>query len=145
MRGQRNGGLRLIVPADAAGLTDLLSAVRATLATWAVPDAATHDILVMADELATNIIRHAWNSEPGHRFSFALTLEQVGRRPQLVMHFCDDGTAFDPTRFRPVGLDAELDQRGPGGVGLALVQGLAQEFTYRRKNGENRIRVCRVL
>jgi serine/threonine-protein kinase RsbW len=145
MRRRRKGRIGLTVSADAAGLANLLGEVRAILDAWAVPDTATHDVLVMADELATNIIRHAWNGQPGHQFSFALALEQAGGGLELVMHLSDDGAAFDPTRFRATGLDGDVDEREPGGVGLALVQALAGEFSYRRENGENRIRVSRAL
>lgn len=104
-----------------------------------------HDILVMADELATNIVRYAWNGQPGHHFSFALKLEQTEGGLELVMHLSDDGAPFDPTRFRATGLDGDLDKRQPGGVGLAVVQALARRFAYKRENGENRIRVSRAL
>lgn len=143
MRRQSKARITLTVPADAAGLAYLLREVRAALEAWAIPDTAAHEVLVMAEELTTNIVRHAWNGEPGHQFHFSLALEETDGDAELVMRIRDDGAAFDPTRHRPTGLDGTIDERHPGGVGLALVQAFAREFRYIRTDGENRTLVSR--
>ncbi len=40
-------------------------------------------------------------------------------------------------------MDKAIDERMPGGNGLALVQGLADELQYCRLNGENHVRVIK--
>jgi anti-sigma regulatory factor (Ser/Thr protein kinase) len=141
--GTRTDALDLTVPADMAGVADMLERVRATLAAWPVTETAANEVLVIAEELAINIVRHAWGGERGHQFSFRMSLEPGAAGADVVLGLADDGPPFDPTLHVPVGMDETLETRRAGGVGIALVRAFASDFSYVRAAGANRVRVSR--
>ena len=135
--------LQLTVKADAAGIGNLMSQVRAKLLSWAVPAAVAHEILIITDELASNIVRHAWHDGTEHFFTYALSLQPFRTGSEISVRLRDNGVVFDPTQHTPTELDKAIDERTLGGNGLALVQGLADNLQYCRSSGENHVRVTR--
>lgn len=131
--------LPIIVQADQAGIAAMMDQVRAALRQWSIPSAAAHDMLVIIDELATNIVSHAWSDGAAHSFR----LELLPRADQISIVLHDDGIAFDPTQYQPTGTDLDIDERPVGGLGLALVHQLAHGIQYSRVDGENRVRIIR--
>jgi anti-sigma regulatory factor (Ser/Thr protein kinase) len=143
----RRGGQELVltVKADAEGVGELMSRVRATLQSWSIPDEAAHEVLIITDELATNIARHAWHDGGEHSFAYTLRLATPSSGPELNILLQDDGDAFDLTQHIPTGLDQEIDDRRLGGIGLALVREFAKQIQYSRENGENRVCIVKSL
>ena len=47
---------------------------------------------------------------------------------------------FDVTRPRNVNIDAPLEERKPGGLGLHLIQTMVDELEYEYDNGRSRVR-----
>jgi anti-sigma regulatory factor (Ser/Thr protein kinase) len=52
---------------------------------------------------------------------------------------------FDPTMQAVPDIDAELDDRTVGGLGMFLVREMTDAQCYERADGENRFRVERLL
>ena len=137
--------LQLIVKANASGIEHLVSQVRAKLLSWPVPPPIAHEILIITDELASNIVRHAWHDGMKNSFTYALSLRSSRAGSEISVLLRDNGVAFDPTQHRLTVLDKVIDERKPGGNGLALVQGLADELQYCRLKSENNVRVTQSL
>jgi anti-sigma regulatory factor (Ser/Thr protein kinase) len=55
----------------------------------------------------------------------------------VVGALSDAGVAFDPTAMAAPDVDAEMDERHIGGLGVHLVRTLAEEIAYRREDGRN--------
>jgi len=51
----------------------------------------------------------------------------------------DGGVEFDVTAERKVNVDAPLAQRTPGGLGIHLIQNLADKLEYRYKDGRGEV------
>ena len=135
--------LQLTVKANASGIEHLMSQVRAKLLSWAIPPAIAHEILIISDELASNIVRHAWHDGMEHSFTCALSLQSSGTGSDISVLLRDNGVAFDPTQYTPTEVVKSIDERAVGGNGLALVQELADELHYCRSNGENHVRITK--
>ena len=60
---------------------------------------------------------------------------------RLWLEFRDRGQAFDPTAHAAPALDADIGERGIGGLGVFLVQELAEVIAYQRLDGCNVLRV----
>ena len=54
---------------------------------------------------------------------------------------CDSGVQFDPTTFTPRALPKSLDEAQPGGLGIILIRGSANELAYRYTGGTNQLDV----
>ena len=84
------------------------------------------DAAVVFDEVVSNIVRCSGTSE--------FTVE-VRRGGTLV--FIDDGMEFDPLKRTAPDVDAPVDARQTGGLGIYLVRQLAEEVKYERRGGKN--------
>ena len=60
---------------------------------------------------------------------------------RLWLEFRDRGQAFDPTAYAAPALDADIGERGIGGLGVFLVQELAEDIAYQRVDGCNVLQI----
>lgn len=92
----------------------------------------TYRLRLAVDEIATNIVAHGVAGEV-----IAVDVE-VGD-DVLTVSLEDDGAPFDPrTVPRPDHLDAPLDERPIGGLGIYLATRSVDGFTYERIGDRNR-------
>ena len=91
---------------------------------------------ISLDELITNIVSYGYRDSGEHEIRVTLT-ERSG---SLVVVLEDDGMAFDPfTTVPEPDLDAEVEERRIGGLGVYFVKTLMDEATYERLDDRNRI------
>jgi serine/threonine-protein kinase RsbW len=135
----------LDVANDFSALARCAPNVRAFLAPWRLSSDDVADVLVILDELASNVIRHAWPEGGSHRFSLAVAAKPVDRMVELSITLDDDGIAFDPTSARPPAPAPWHSGSAPGGVGLQLVAAMSDGMTYSRSRGRNRVTVLKRL
>lgn len=89
-------------------------------------------MLLVLDEILTNVRKHAYSDKPGTvRVD---VLPQVGEDDALLhLRVHDWGPPFDPLRETPVpNVDACLDERTEGGLGLYLVYNMVCGVRYER-------------
>jgi serine/threonine-protein kinase RsbW len=97
---------------------------------WAAHHAETADFdknAVFAIELAvgeavTNIIRHAYQNQPGHKIHLSLTIDEE----KFSLCIRDFGRKFDPANHPPPNLDTPRE----GGYGIYLMKEVMDEVTY---------------
>ncbi|WP_275741927.1 ATP-binding protein [Ramlibacter sp. H39-3-26] len=94
---------------------------------------------LMLDELLTNVAMHGYAGNGGPvevrvRFDAPLSLQAVLR---------DRGVAFDPTALAAPDVEASLEDRGVGGLGVHFVRKLADRFVYRRDGDVNEVTLSR--
>mgnify|MGYP003444340506 CR=1 FL=1 len=91
----------------------------------------------------------------GSRYFAATVFEMLRRLPgvdltsivapaaddRLALAFRDDGAAFDPLARADPDLDAGIDERPIGGLGIFLVRELAESVSYERIGRDNVLRV----
>lgn len=130
-------GGRWCVPADHSGLAALQAQASAWLAQAGVDAYATHRILLALDELAANIVEHAAQGRDGHAFEVCLQQGNDG----IEVLVSDNGPTFDPTAQAAPAPARSLDEIPVGGLGLVLVQRLADGFEYQRVGRSNRLRL----
>jgi serine/threonine-protein kinase RsbW len=98
--------------------------------------------LVVAEEMLTNVARHAWPKGvvPG---VFALSAGIWRGREGLgvLISTEDDGIPFDPTLCEPPDTGASVEGRPVGGLGIHLVMRMTSWQRYRRRGGRNHFSV----
>lgn len=102
---------------------------------------ALFQVRLVVEELLMNIISHG--SDGQHRPRIRLQLAQDDNL--LRLEIADDGIAFDPLQALPPDLEADLDDRPIGGLGVHLVRQLSDNVAYRRVDGWNRLEVTKTL
>jgi anti-sigma regulatory factor (Ser/Thr protein kinase) len=100
------------------------------------PRALSFKIRLVLEELVLNLIEHAVGTET-NRIDVRVELEPG--RAVLVLE--DDGAPFDPRLAAPFDKTKPLEERGPRGMGLALVRSMADSIAYERLDSRNRLRV----
>lgn len=87
------------------------------------------------DELITNIINYGLVKEPENK-DIQLTLGVIN--DNLHVELIDEGVAFDPFTDAPVpSIDAPIEERDIGGLGIYFVKTLVSQTRYERKEGKN--------
>ena len=96
---------------------------------------ATFRIRLAVDELATNIIMHGY-LEAGRTGDIVVSSEV--NEGQLTIYLEDNGLSHDPRNTPPPQLDAPLEERPLGGLGVYLALWAVDEFHYEQGCNGNR-------
>ena len=90
---------------------------------------------LVLEELGLNIMNYG-HDEGFHEFDITLTSDD----DVLTIEVTDDGRPFDPLSEAPKpDLDASVDDRQVGGLGLHLVRTMVDEMSYRREQDKNHL------
>jgi serine/threonine-protein kinase RsbW len=113
--------------------------VRALAETFGMAVGADHDatlrVVLVLEELFTNTVTHGYPADAEGPIWVALAGQEGGA---IEVTYEDAGLAFDPFAGAPAPARAPEEQ-APGGLGLALVQGLSVSASYARMGDRNRI------
>lgn len=94
---------------------------------------------LMLDELLTNVATHGYGGQGG-----PVSVQLVFTTPSTLSAVVrDEGPAFDPTTLVAADIEASLEDRHIGGLGVHFVKKLADRFVYRRDGAVNEIAVSR--
>jgi anti-sigma regulatory factor (Ser/Thr protein kinase) len=93
------------------------------------------------EELATNIIKYGYDDTAPHAIHLRLELQPELQPELLRLVLEDDGHPFNPWEYPEPDLQASLEERLPGGLGLHLVRKMADRVLYQRCDGRNRVTV----
>jgi len=90
------------------------------------------DLLI--EEIVVNIARYAYDRPETGEAELACAVVGPGR---LSLEIADSGRAFNPLQRNPPDLSQGLADRIPGGLGIFLVQNIAESLAYRREGERN--------
>lgn len=99
------------------------------------------DLNLVMEELFTNAVRHGACEGMKEAARVKLELREDG----VDAEFSDRGREFDPSTAAPPDLEAPLDERAGGGMGLHLVRRTVSDLSYQRSEGWNHVRMRRPL
>ena len=88
------------------------------------------------DELISNVVTYGYPEGGEHEIHVVLT----ERDDSLEVVMEDDGAPFDPFSEAPEpDLEADVDERRLGGLGVHIVRSMMDEVQYERRDGRNRM------
>lgn len=93
------------------------------------------DILMIVDELATNVIRYAFKDGQCHAFDIKLEKNNHTVHIQIL----DNGIPFDPLEKSAPDTVSSLEERAIGGLGIFLAKQLSETITYARVDDKNQL------
>ncbi len=100
-----------------------------------LPTHRVNGLRLAIDEYATNIIGYGYH-DAGLEGDIYVTATIDDR--WLILSLYDTALAFDPTvRPDPTDLDAPLEERQIGGLGIKLVRDNVDEWRYERRGNQN--------
>ena len=88
------------------------------------------------EEVMINVVNYAHQDGDNHKIEIDLVLDTE----TLTIEISDDGQPFDPLTGAPSpDLEAALEDRHVGGLGVHLVRTMMDEVHYRRERGRNHL------
>jgi serine/threonine-protein kinase RsbW len=107
-----------------AGLAQAVDDLRAILEARALHPRHRHDVELVFEEIASNIVNYGSASSPIEaRLHFG---------DETALTFEDDGIPFDPRRQPPPPAASQPSELRIGGLGLVIVRDLCRRFDYVR-------------
>lgn len=115
----------------------LAGAVEAFGAAHQLPDAVMFAFNLSLDEVVTNIISYAFRDVQEHPIDVRLCL--IG--DVLQAEVTDTGRPFNPIDVPTPDLDAPIDERRIGGLGIHIVREMMDTLEYAREGDRNVLRL----
>ena len=137
--------LQLECSRDEQAVERLLDAIEEHLGDAGATMAEAMQLRLVAEEIVTNIARCAWPEGEEGRFSVELEAVPDPAGLQVRLTTIDDGAPFDPTVQKAPDIEAGIDDRAIGGLGMFLVKEMTDAQRYARADGENRFCVEKLL
>lgn len=129
--------LSMKIESDPAELAHVSAAVEEIGRRESWPSDLVSRVNLVLEELALNIITHGYD-DSRHEIELSLTSEPDA----VTIEVQDEGRPFDPLNDAPQpDVDAPLEDRAVGGLGLHLVRTMMDELHYERDQGRNRLTV----
>jgi serine/threonine-protein kinase RsbW len=122
------------VPAELSRLAEFTGAARRFAAAAGLPERRLNDIELAVEEIFANICEHG----PA---GTSARLECLDDGDSLVFEISDDAPPFDPLSRPDPDLDAPLEEREIGGLGIFLVKKLMDDVRYERRGNGNSLRL----
>jgi anti-sigma regulatory factor (Ser/Thr protein kinase) len=123
---------------DVQELARVVELLESFAAQHGVPPELVMELNVVLDEMLTNTMFHGLD-EGQDPASLRIDLAFAVRDGSFEIRIEDNGRAFDPLQAPEVDLDADLDERRVGGLGIHLVRNLMDHLEYARAGGRNRL------
>ncbi len=132
--------LRLTLSPRLSELTRIRNELDRYLRDCSLPDTVRNTLLVVTEEILSNIVRYGCCDETSD-----LIEVKVGRENAVVyMEFIDSGKPFNPLEEAGRATAEQLvDNREPGGFGVHLVRELTNHQEYTRKADRNHFRITK--
>jgi len=128
---------RLEPPLPDGAVRHLIAELDAGLAGQGLPATLMHDLHLVVEEVACNVIDHGADD----RQPPTLVVDARVEGNRLALEFRDNGRPFDPLDQPPPDLEADISDRPIGGLGVHLIRELAEELAYSREHDTNILRV----
>ena len=108
---------------------------------YRLPKGELERLLVILDELFSNIVRHGYPAKTHGVIVLCLSRTD----DQLEIRIEDDGCAFNPLSVTAPDPDLSPDRRPMGGLGIHMVRSLVDGAQYSRLAASNRLILTRHL
>lgn len=124
-------------PASRAHCSNVRALLESTLSSLTPPPSKDllHNIILATDELFTNTVKHAYQENSQK----VVDIEIQVSTDRILIEIRHTGTPFDPSSYTPFDPDATLEQRRTGGMGVFIMEHLADHLEFESsRSGEHR-------
>lgn len=128
----------IVVEATMAELPRVFEFVETTCREARVREDAQFDLQLAVEEACANVIEHAYAAKGG-----TLSIIFATRNLDVVLTVVDQGPPFDPNSIAAPDLNAPLEERRIGGLGIHLMKRLMDEISYTPTGQGNVVRMVK--
>ena len=121
-------------------LPEMLAKITDEITKYVNDDKLINRLKVCSEEILVNIVDYS-NSD-----KLYISCEFIDKDNALRFEFIDEGTPFNPLEEKPeVDIDAEIDERGIGGLGIFLYTTIMDKIEYHYTDGKNHLITVKYL
>ena len=113
----------------------LVEAVAVFLSEHEVSAKVDFTVNLVVEEAVLNVINYAYPTQGEHDINFSMSIH--GR--ELTLYLSDAGRPYDPLARPDPNIDAPIDEREVGGLGVHLIKKTCKHVAYTHEAGENRL------
>jgi serine/threonine-protein kinase RsbW len=129
--------LKFSITNDLAELPRVAEMIERFCAERAIAGDCAFALNVVLEELLSNTIFYGYDDDASHSIAIALAHEDC----EVSLELSDDARPFDPLSAPPPDLDAPLEERRIGGLGIHLVKEMMDSIEYKYCDGRNHLRL----
>ena len=129
---------RLVLKNDKVELERLTAAFDEFAERHQVADEARFQLQLCLEEMVLNVINYGFEDGAEHEIHVDFEFQIDSR--VVTVNILDDGRRFDPlTEVPEPDIDAKLEDRTVGGLGVHFVRRFMDDADYRHEDGKNRL------
>ena len=133
---EQRPGLRLVLKNDSFELARLAAAFDEFADEHQVAPEARFQLQLCLEEMVLNVINYGFDDDGDHEIRIDFEFQIDSR--VITVRILDDGRKFDPLSQAPEpDVDASLENRTVGGLGVHFVRTFMDEARYRHEDGKN--------
>lgn len=125
---------------DFAALGEIFDFTDRFISDHEIDESLRNWVKLAVEELFTNMVRH--NEGGGEGIEMRMNIREGRLEIQLID---DDVDAFDPSEVPRVRLDAQIEERRAGGLGLHLVKAIVDDIKYEHKDRRMTVTIVKEL
>lgn len=115
-------------------LDGIATAIEKLAVEWKLSVKFANQLNLVVEELFTNIVKYAFNDENKH----AILVEFYKEDSYIEIKVIDDGEPFNMTEVKAKpDIEAAVDERKVGGLGIHIVTTIMDDIVYERGNNKN--------
>lgn len=118
--------IKILLSSALENLSVIRTLIRTYLTLHKVEERNIMEILTITDELATNVVEHGYQYQPGE---LIITIEKEGSIIKLVVE--DNGVGFDESKM----------SKEEGGMGLRIARSMSDSFKIGKKVNGTKFKV----
>lgn len=115
-------------------LQELCEALEELIQKWQLSKKCGFSLLLTIDEWFNNLIMHTIPSA-------AVQVEVEQKDDEITITVVDDCPPFDPLQLEAPDIDAPLEEREIGGLGVFLIRKRSKRFEYERRDNKNILKI----
>lgn len=125
---------KLIIKNNLNEIATVVESIDMLAEKWDLPMKTVFNLNLAIEELITNTISYGYQDQEEHKIEIVFSLS--GNILNTVIS--DDARAFDPMKIdNSPDLDASLEEKDIGGLGIFFVKNLMDTMVYKYKDGRN--------
>ncbi|MDY9923375.1 ATP-binding protein [Methanobacterium sp.] len=131
---------KLNVNSDLENLTSIADFITSSTRELGLSEKGVFQLQLAVDEVAANIILHGYTHQTG---PIHLTIWK--ENDKIIIQIQDRGEPFNPLEADEPDLQAPLEERSPGGLGIHFLKTVTDSVHYQFKDGKNILTLIKTL
>ena len=132
--------MQAVYPTKRELLPEMLAKITDEITKYVNDDKLINRLKICSEEILVNIVDYSQSDK------LYISCEFLDSDNSLRFEFTDEGTPFNPLEEKPeVDIDAGIDERGIGGLGIFLYTAIMDKVEYRYEDGKNHLITIKYL